>query len=142
VEIVGTSVGDLNRSCDEHDVCGATLTPDAVVSIRRTVLAMEACNADEKKTETVLACFLVKDGLDCCMVGFLPERYNKEGDLYDGSLAQVTEVFAQSEQPWKRRMSRKHKGCCEGVILGRSDRSRDNCRRGRGTVSGLEKIRR
>ena len=36
VEIVGISMHDRGRSCEEHDVYGSVLTADSVVCLRKT----------------------------------------------------------------------------------------------------------
>jgi hypothetical protein len=45
------------------------------------------------KEETAITVNWVSDGVDCCCVGFLPHAYIVQGEIWDGILCQVVDVF-------------------------------------------------
>ncbi len=71
VEIVGIEKGDRGRSCEEHNVCGEVVEEDTLLRLRREQILVDG------KEETVIACYWVIDGVDCCCVGFLKRHMVK-----------------------------------------------------------------
>ena len=69
VEIVGLEEGGRGRSCEAHSVCGSALTIDSVVRFR----TIEIINEDGDE-ETAVGVYWVTDGIDRCLVGFLPRH--------------------------------------------------------------------
>ena len=96
VEIVGISMHDRGRSCEEHDVCGSVLTEDSVVRCRKTQVIIDG------REQTAIAVYWVSDGIDRCRVGFLPKHLVKHWEQYEGCLAQVTDIYSDdNESPHK-----------------------------------------
>jgi hypothetical protein len=56
---------------------------------------------DDGKEESALAAYWVGDGIDRCLVGFLPRHLLKHANDYDGRLAQVLDMYAGSDSPFK-----------------------------------------
>lgn len=57
VEIVGTKSNAQGRSCEQYLVCGAVLTEDCVVRVRKVQVIVGG------KEEPALAAYLVSDGV-------------------------------------------------------------------------------
>ena len=72
VEIVGISMNDRGRSCEEHDVCGSVLTEDSIVRFRKTQVIIEG------REQSAIAGYWVSDGIDRCRIGFLPKHLVKQ----------------------------------------------------------------
>ena len=72
---------------------------------------------DDGQEETAIGAFWVTDGIDRCLVGFLP-RYclSHKGD-FSGKLAQVVEFLGNSESPTQRRRSHQNHGVCRLAII-------------------------
>jgi len=51
----------------------------------------------KKREVTAITVNWVTDGVDRCLVGFLPRAYALEGAIYDGVLCRVTGVFLKSD---------------------------------------------
>ena len=66
IEIVGLRSGDKGRNCAAHKVCGECVAVNSLLRLKRCVL--EANNAPEEAVKAIL----VADGVDMCMVGFVP----------------------------------------------------------------------
>jgi hypothetical protein len=64
VKIVGIEKGDCGCSCEEHDVCGEVVEEDTLLRLRREQILVDG------KEETVITCYWVTNGIDCCRVGF------------------------------------------------------------------------
>ena len=112
VEIVGTGSNTQGRSCDEHNVCGSLLAEDVVVRFRKVQVVVN------QKEESAIAVYVVSDGIDGCRVGFLQRHLVKHWKLYDGVLAQVTEVYSKNcTSPTSRRKYYCNKGCCIATII-------------------------
>ena len=107
LELVGIEAGDRGRSCEEHEVCGSVLKEDNIVVHLRCIQV----KGDEEgaKEEKAVGTFWVSDGIDCCLVGFLPRHMVKHSSKYNGRLAQVTEIYGDSDSPVKRRKHHRNK---------------------------------
>ena len=100
IEIVGIAEGGRGRSCEEHDVCGAVLGLDSVVRLRSIQIVNDA-----GKEEPAVGVYWVTDGVDRCLVGFLPRHCIFHRKDFDGKLAQVVEFLGSSESPSARQRS-------------------------------------
>jgi hypothetical protein len=67
--------------------------------------------------ESALAVYWISDGIDRCRVGFLPRHLVKHWKEYDGRIAQIVEMYKESESPTKRRKNYKNLGCCQAVLI-------------------------
>ena len=89
VEIVGIEQSGRGCSCEEHDVCGEALaTIDSVVRFR----TIQILN-DKGTEETAISVFWITDGIDRCLVGFLPRHLVKHSARYEGRAAQIVEFL-------------------------------------------------
>ena len=112
VEIVGISMNDRGRSCEEHDVCGSVLTEDSIVRFRKTQVIIDG------REQSAIAGYWVSDGIDRCRIGFLPKHLVKHWEQYEGVLAQVTDIYSDdNESPHKRRKHHQNKGCCTAALI-------------------------
>ena len=110
LDIVGTAGVNRGRSCDEHKCCGAeVLQEDVVVRIRKEQILVPDFIAGKgrMKERTALAVNWVSDGIDRCRVGFLPQAYVAQGNLWDGKLCQVVRVVEKND-PNKARRAKFH----------------------------------
>jgi hypothetical protein len=96
VDIVGTKAGNHGRSCEEHDICGTVLGENAVVRIRRVQIVVDG------NEESPLAAYWISDGIDHCHVRFLQRHLLKQWKEYDGRIAQIVEMYKDSESASKR----------------------------------------
>ena len=111
VDIVGIEEGSCGRSCEEHGVCGTVLEENAVVRIRHVQILVDGSE------ESALAAYWIEDGIDRCHVGFLPRHLLKHWKEYDGRIAQIVEMYNDSENSAKRRKSQRNLGCCCAVLI-------------------------
>ena len=66
VEIFGIESPTNGHCCEEHTICGAVLTEDSVVRVRKVQVIIN------KKEGSAIAGFWVLDRVDRCRVRFLP----------------------------------------------------------------------
>jgi hypothetical protein len=99
-DIVGIEAGNHGRSCEEHDVCGSILEENTVVRIRHVQILVDG------KEESALAAYWISDGIDRCHAGFLQHHLLKHWKDYDGRIAQIVDMYKDSESPTKRRITR------------------------------------
>jgi len=95
VEILGIRAASNGRSCEEHDICGSVIAEDIVVRIRKVQVVVEG------KEEPALAAYWVTKGINRCRVGFLPKHLVPRSKLYEGRLAQVTELYEDNVASFK-----------------------------------------
>jgi len=84
---------------------------------------------DEKKDEVVvvaepevneedaIGAYWVTDGIDRCLVGFLPYHLLFRKHLYDGKLAQVVEFLRESDFEADKKKNLDKKGVCRAVLI-------------------------
>lgn len=111
VDIVGTEVGESGRSCDDHEVCGSVLELDMVVCLRQVQILIKG------KEESAIAAYWVTDGVDRCRVGFLPRHCLKHAEQFEGKLAQIIDIYKDSDSPTKRKKHYHNKGCVHAAII-------------------------
>jgi hypothetical protein len=111
IDIVRIEADNRGRSCEEHDVCGSVLKEDAVVRIRHVQIRVDGSE------ESALAVYWITDGIDRCRVGFLQRHLLKHWKEYDGKIAQIVDMYKDSESPTKRMKNHKNLGCCQAVII-------------------------
>jgi hypothetical protein len=104
VELLGIDASDQGRSCEEHEACGEVVHLDVIVRLRRVQVVVNDVE------ETAIAAYWVTDGIDRCRVGFLPKYTVKHWKQYDGKLAQVVEMYRDSESPSKRNKTHRRNG--------------------------------
>jgi len=113
VEIVGIKASGNGRSCDRHDVCGSVLGDDTVVRLRK----VQIINSSGKE-ETAIAAYLESDGIDQCRAGFLQHYFAAHARLFDGVLAQVTEMYSiTSDCSIKQKKCPYNMGCCLSALI-------------------------
>jgi hypothetical protein len=88
VEIMRLQMSCQGCLCKEHEMCGDEVLKEVVVVRLRTVQLLV-----EGKEEKAMEVVWVSDGIDRCLVGFLPCHMVKRATLYNGALVQVTRVF-------------------------------------------------
>jgi hypothetical protein len=89
------------------------LSRSTVVRFRR----LQVLDEDDDTEETAIAAFWVSDGIDSCRVGYLPRHCLKHWKQYEGRLAQVIDLYKDSESPTKRRRHHRNLGCCLAVMI-------------------------
>jgi hypothetical protein len=73
--------------------------------------------ADNGKMEVAVGVYWVTDGIDRCLVGYLPRHLIKFRDEYDGRVAQVVEFLKLSESSSQRSRSHRNRGMCTAAFL-------------------------
>ncbi len=97
------------------------LQEDSVVRIRHVQ------NTGEMgKEESALAVYWISDGIDRCCVGFLPRHLVKQWQQYDGRIAQVVDLYQESDSPTKQCKNVQNCGCCEAVLIDNQGKESDN----------------
>jgi hypothetical protein len=74
-------------------------------------------SSDHGVEETALGAYWVTDGIDRCLVGFLPRHCVKHKLKYEGRVAQVVEFLKTSESPSARQRSHRNRGVCLAAFL-------------------------
>jgi hypothetical protein len=111
VDIVGLEQGNRGRSCEEHDVCGSIVKLDTVIRLRTVQVDIDG------REETAIAAVWVTDGVDRCRVGFLPRHCVRHAARYNGKLAQVVDMYKDSDSPTKKRHNRGNCGSCRAILI-------------------------
>ena len=111
VEILGLNQATNGRSCPDHENCSSVVKPDVVVRLRKVQVIIQG------KEESAIAAYWVTDGIDTCRVGFLPKHCVRHWTLYEGRLAQVTEMYKDNTSPHKRKQDYKNMGCCMAALI-------------------------
>ena len=70
---------------------------------------------------SIIAVFWVSEGIDRCMVGYLPPKYDVLENVLEGRLCQITEVYASSNNKRKQDYMKRNKGVCRAVIVDKFD---------------------
>jgi hypothetical protein len=114
-DILGTRMSSNGRSCIEHDVCGQAVQVNDLVRIRCVQVVV---NDVEK---TVMEARLVVQGLNTCRIGFLPGHCVQHRRIFDGKLAQITEIYQDQDEegasPSNARRVQRGSGCIRAVIV-------------------------
>ena len=66
VVIVGITLSDHSHSSEEHEACGSIFTTEIVVQLWKVQVVVDG------KEEMAIAVYWVTDGIDRCLVWFLP----------------------------------------------------------------------
>jgi hypothetical protein len=110
MKIVEMEMGDQGRSCEEHTSnCGKVMAEDVVVRLQKVQIQVEG------QKEMVIAAYWVTDGIDCCLLSFVPCYMVPHTTCYDRALVQVTCVFNADPtccNITERCAFHKNKGCC------------------------------
>ena len=75
------------------------------------------CWEDKGTEERAVGVFWVTDGIDRCLVGFLPKRCIARRNEFDGKIAQVVEFLKESDDSSERSRSRRMCGICTAAII-------------------------
>jgi hypothetical protein len=105
--------------------CNLRLTPLSLLPITIT---------DEGVEENAIGVFWVSDGIDRCLVCFLPRHCILNCARYDGRVAQIVEFLKNSEEPADRRRSKKMMGSIRAAFF--LHQERDFGGRAKGGISG------
>ena len=84
---------------------------------RQLTIFFSCFHQDDGYEETAIGVYWVTDGLDRCLVGFLPRHCIRHRRHYNGRAAQVVEFYARSESPTERHRSYKNCGVCMAAML-------------------------
>ena len=112
VEIVGVNSPTNGQSCEEHPICVEVVIEDVVLNLRKVQALIN------QQEQSAIAAFWVSDGIDHCLVGYLPKAYVKNWKQYDGALVQVVEVYSEdSDSHTKCQKFHRNHGLVVGVII-------------------------
>jgi hypothetical protein len=94
-------------------VWGSVSGDDVVVRLRK----VQVLNSYGKE-ETAIAAYLESDGIDQCRAGFLQHYFAAHARLFDGVLAQVTEMYSiTSDCSIKQKKCPYNMGCCLSALI-------------------------
>ena len=111
-EIVGLKGTSNGRSCESHDCCGESISPDDLVRFKLTVVDIDG------KIEEAIKVVRVRDGTESCTIGFLPRNIVKSRkEKFVGQFAQIIELYEFSENETMRRKSHRNKGMASFRLL-------------------------
>jgi hypothetical protein len=105
-EIVGLHSNTNGRMCTSHQCCGDHLRLNDLVRVKKCVLTVAGRVEEAGKVVRII------DGCESCTVGFIP-KVLLHGEHLDNILnkyGQVTEMYDNSENSFKRRKSHLAKG--------------------------------
>ena len=116
VDIVGTEASGNGQSCFYHKVCGSIVAVDTVMRFQKIQILnrkselnlFKHCinwshqlffdfSSGQQNEETAIAVHVVKDGIDQCHVGFMPQHFVAHADRFNGQLAQVVHIRCDLE---------------------------------------------
>ncbi len=100
LEVVGTASPHSRCSCKEHDCCGSKVLQEDVVvhlCLDQILVPDNITGKGKMKEEMAITVNWVSDGVDCCHIGFFPRAYVVQGEIWDGVLCQVVDVFEKND---------------------------------------------
>ena len=109
-EILGLTEGSQGRSCTSHRVCGKHLRENDLLKLKKAVVEFES------GLVKLLKVVKIQDGVETCTVGFLNSKED-DWDKLDIEFAQVTELYEDSENSYKRKKSKRLTGMAAIVLL-------------------------
>ena len=95
--IIGIYPDDHGHRCIGHNCCGWQVQLNVVLCVYRE----QICTSWGE--ETVMCCYIIKDGIDQCHVGFLRHHFAK-CDKYNGALIQVVDAIAPDDADAARKV--------------------------------------
>jgi hypothetical protein len=109
LEVVRTASPDRRCSCKEHACCEReVLQEDVVIHLCwEQILVPDNVAGNGKMKEMAIIVNWVLDGVDRRCVGFLPHTYVVQGEIWDGVLCQVVDVFEKND-PSKQQQEKWH----------------------------------
>ena len=111
-EIVGLKDLRNGRLCVSHDCCGEVTMIDELVWFKLTVADIDG------KIEEAIQAVRIRDGTPSCVIGFLPRNIVQSGkEKYVGKVAQIIDLYDQSESEVKRRKSYRNRGVASFRLL-------------------------
>ena len=82
-ELVGLNGTNSGRCCASHVGCGKFVKANDLIRLKRCIIVDENFS-----TEEAIKAILLKDGAECCTIGFLPSNIVLAyGEKYDGKHA-------------------------------------------------------
>jgi hypothetical protein len=78
--------------------------------------------SDQGQEEAAICVFWINDGIDKCLVGFLPRHNIQHRHDFDGKVAQVVELLQLSPSPAVRARSQRLCGACMAALCIESHR--------------------
>lgn len=114
LEIVGLYASGNGRTCFQHKICGEYVKED-------DLLRLVKCVVEVKKDQVEEAVKLVKiaDGAESCTVAFVPRVFANDPKVIRniGKYVQVIELYQDSDNTHKRRLSGQNYGMASVVFL-------------------------
>ena len=98
------------RSCENHAVCGREIKQNDLVKLKRMVLRIN------ENLVPVIGVRKVRDAVESCIVGFVQTKADDLNVLHN-KFAQVTEVYENSENTYKRKKSQRMRGMASVTLL-------------------------
>ena len=104
-EIVGIHLPGNGRTCAAHECCGKYLCYNDLIKVKLSTEIVDGLS------ERVGKIVIIKNGVETCMVGFLPRfmLYGEEDELTSliSSYVQVIELYELSENSYKKEKSKR-----------------------------------
>jgi hypothetical protein len=112
LEIVGLLSHTNGRSCTQHNICGENVMVGDVLRLVKTVVTVNGV------AEEAVKCVRISDGIDSCTVAFVPRNLHNLEIVKNNinSFVIVKEIYADSDNTYKKRKANKNFGMA-GVVL-------------------------
>jgi hypothetical protein len=113
LEIVGLHSNSNGRSCCQHRCCGEHVQVGDVLRLVKCVVTIKS------QPEEAVKLVKIADGTDCCTVGFVPRVFSRMPRVEQNinKFVQVVELYKDSENTYKNKLSAKNFGVASVVCL-------------------------
>jgi hypothetical protein len=93
------------RHCNLHACCGDQVKVNDLIHFKLVEVLVEG------KKEDAIQATLIRDGVESCVVGYLPRNVVVLAkDQYNGRLAQIVELYKDSDNSMVRKKHYRNKG--------------------------------
>jgi hypothetical protein len=113
LEIVGLNSATSGRSCNIHEICGDHLRQGDVCRLLFCNIMIQNVATEAIKVVKVV------NGLDACMVGFVPRSFQSMERIYShvGQLIIIDEIYKESANPYKQRLDKNNRGMASASLV-------------------------
>jgi hypothetical protein len=106
-EIIGLHLGDSHQNCYRHAICGVNVVKgDILLLVTRVVDVSNRC------PDNAISLVKMEGAAHTCTVAFVPRSFLEMQSIVDqiGSIAIVEDLYSESTNLYKRRLSKKNNG--------------------------------
>jgi hypothetical protein len=115
LEIVGTSSPTNGRTCNLHAICGDSLVAGDIC--RLVPCSVTINNVDEEAIKVVK----VVDGMETCMVGYVPRSFAAMEKVYAhasiGGCIVINKIYKDCNNDYKKQLANRNKGMASTSLV-------------------------